>query len=59
MAFLKSVGDTFEKFKLQMMLIRAFEKSNKKSKGEELSFNLAFHLNNVGSISEVKKLKCY
>ena len=43
MASLKSVGDTFEKFKLQIMLIRAFKKSNKMRKVEELSFNLVFH----------------
>ena len=41
-----------------MILIKAFEKSNKKRKVEELSFNLAIHENNVSFISEAKKLKC-
>lgn len=58
MVSLKSVGDTFGKFTLQMMLIGAFEKSNKERKVEELSSNSAIHENNVGSISEAKKLKC-
>ena len=35
-----------------MMLIRALETQKKKRKVEELSFNLAIHENNVGSILE-------